>query len=187
MPSATWPVHTNPDHLYFITASAIQHAHIFRRKVIKRILLNSLNIGRILGQYELFAFVIMPNHIHIIVRCLEDHKPGDIVREFKKATANLILRHYEAEDNQAALTFLATSVKRSKKQAFAIWKNEYQAKNIFSSAFLRQKLNYIHNNPTQPQWRLVEHPEEYIWSSARFYLDIGRALIPLSDARRLLT
>lgn len=186
MPSATWPVHSDPTHLYFITASAVQRARIFRRDVIKRILVDSLNTGRILGQYELFAFVIMPNHVHLILRCLNDHTPGDVIREFKKATANLILRQYEAENNQAALAFCASAVKTGQKQQHAVWEAEYQAKNVFSPAFLRQKLDYIHHNPLQTHWRLAEQPEAYVWSSARFYLDVGRGLVPLSDVRDLL-
>ncbi|MBU0511517.1 MAG: transposase [Chloroflexi bacterium] len=186
MPSATWPVHVDPAHLYFITTRAVRGAQIFHRDVIKRILIDSLNAGRILKQYELFAFVIMPNHIHIIIRCLDIYTPADVVREFKKATANLIIRQYEVEGNQEVLTFLVSAVKRKHKQRYAVWESEYQAKNIFSSAFLQEKLEYTHNNPLQPHWRLAETPEEYIWSSARFYLTEERALIPLSDARELL-
>jgi putative transposase len=186
MPSATWPVHMDPTHLYFITASAVQRAHIFRRDLIKRILVDSLNTGRILGQYELFAFVIMPNHVHLILRCLKDYTPGDVIREFKKATASLTLRQFEAEGNQRALDFCAAAVKPGQKQQHAVWENEYQAKNVFSPAFLHEKLDYTHHNPVQPHWGFVERAEDYIWSSARFYLAEGRALIPLSDARELL-
>ena len=184
MPSATWPIHVNPDHLYFFTSSAIRHAHIFQRDVIKRILIDSLNTGRILGQYALFAFVIMPNHVHFIVRCLNDQTPMDMIREFKKATANLIIRQYEAENNDKTLAYLAAVAPA--KQAHAVWTQAYEAKNVYSSDFFRQKLNYIHNNPLQPHWRLVEKAEDYVWSSARFYLNGGRVLIPLSDGRELL-
>ena len=107
MTSSTWPVHINPDHLYFITLSAIQHKPIFQREVIRRILVDSLNTGRILGQYALFAFVMMPNHIHILIRCLADFTPADVVREYKKTTANLIIRQYEAEQAHAVLAALA--------------------------------------------------------------------------------
>jgi putative transposase len=186
MAAATWPTHVDPTHLYFITTSAVQRAHVFRRDVIKRILVDSLNTGRILGQYQLFAFVIMPNHVHIIVRCLGSYAPSDLVREFKKATSNLIISHYEAEHNRKTLAFLAASVKPGQNQEHAVWEDEYQAKDIFSPDFLREKMEYIHNNPLQPHWRLAELAEDYVWSSARFYLAGGRALIPLSDARELL-
>jgi len=186
MASASWRPYADPSHLYFLTTSAVKSAHMFRRDVIKRLLVDSLNMGRILGQYELFAFVIMPNHMHAIIRCVDGNSPGDVVRELKKATANLIIRHFEAEGNKAALDFCAAAVERAEKQDHAVWRDEYQAKNVFSPAFLRQKLEYIHNNPIQPRWALVGAPEEYIWSSARFYLGVGRAIIPLSDARELL-
>ena len=186
MTSSTWPVHVDTDHLYFITTSASRRAHTFSRDVIKRIMVDSLNTGRILGQYKLYAFVIMPNHIHIIIHCLGDYKPGDVVREYKKATSNLILRHFEAENDQQALAGFARGVKQPYKQQYAVWKNEYQAKNIFTSEFLSQKLEYIHQNPVQPHWNLAKFPEDYVWSSARFYFSDERPLIPLSDVRELL-
>ena len=132
MPSATWPVPFDPEHLYFITFAAIRHAHIFRRDVIKRILVDALNTGRILGYFELYAFVIMPNHVHFILKCLKGKQPKDIVRDYKKATAMLILRHFEAEGNDEALEQLALAVPRPNKQQFAVWEHEYQAKNIYS-------------------------------------------------------
>jgi len=186
MPSSSWPIPFNPEHLYFITTAAIRHAHVFHRDVIKRILVDSLNTGRILKQYELYAFVIMPNHIHLIIKCLHGYKPSDVVREYKKATANLILRHFEAEGNEEALEQLSHVVARSNQQQAAVWNPEYQAKNVFSAPFLKQKLEYIHNNPLQSHWQLAKRPELYPWSSARFYHDAGKALIPLSDARKLL-
>jgi REP element-mobilizing transposase RayT len=128
----------------------------------------------------------MPNHVHVIVRCPEDRTPADVVREFKKATANLILRQYEAEQNRQALDFFAAAVEPDQKQQHAVWEGEYQAKNVFSPAFLQQKLEYLHGNPMQPHWQLAESAAAYPWSSACFYLAGRRALIPLSDARELL-
>lgn len=186
MPSATWPVPVDPDHLYFITTSAIRHIHLFQSDVMKRILVDSLNTGRILGHYALFAFVIMPNHIHLLLRCLDKYSPSDVVREYKKATANLVLRQLECEGNDELLWQLAESVRHSTRKSYAIWREEYQAKNVYSAQYLRQKLDYIHNNPLQPHWHLADCPECFPWSSARFYAGTGRALIPLSDARDLL-
>jgi len=186
MPSSTCPVYVDSDHLYFITSSAVQRKTVFRRPVIKRILVDCLNAARILGQIELFAFVIMPNHVHFIVSCQKDYDPASVVREFKKASANLILRQYEAEENRHVLDFFADAVKPGQGTQSAVWEADYQAKNVFSPAFLLQKLEYLHWNPLQPHWQLAEAPERYPWSSARFYLAGGRALIPLSDARELL-
>lgn len=54
-----------------------------------------------------------------------------------------------------------------------IWQ-PIQAKNVWSETFLRQKLEYIHNNPVVEQWGLVESRADYAYSSACFY-DRGEA------------
>ena len=51
---------------------------------------------------------------------------------------------------------------------------------------IRRKMTYMHNNPCQPHWNLVEHPEDYVRSSARFYLLEEPAIIPLDNANLLL-
>ena len=186
MPSAVWPVHVDPDHLYFVTTGAVQRAHVFHRPEIKRLLVDCLNIARILKRIELYAFVIMPNHMHMIVKCIDEHTPMGVVRDYKKLTSSLILRQYENEDNQAVLGFFRDAVKPGQAQQHAVWQDDYQAKNIYTPDFLREKLEYIHNNPCQPHWQLAKMPETYIWSSAGYYLAARRALIPLSDAREFL-
>lgn len=66
------------------------------------------------------------------------------------------------------------------------WEDGYNAKDIFSPEFLLQKMTYMHNNPCQPRWHLAESPEDYIWSSARFYLLRESAIIPLDSVNHLL-
>jgi REP element-mobilizing transposase RayT len=173
--------------LYFVTTAAVDHAHIFQRDVVKRILVDGLYHLHVVDGIDLYVFVVMPNHVHFIIRCREDDPLKDVIRDFKANTARLIVRQYQVEDNQQALDFLAAAVKRPKKQQFKVWEDGYLAKDVFSPGFLRQKMTYVHSNPTQPQWQLVEQAEDYVWSSARFYLLEKPALIPLSDARGLLT
>jgi hypothetical protein len=48
-------------------------------------------------------------------------------------------------------------------------------------------MDYIHLNPCQPQWKLVEDPVDYIWSSARFYMADLSAIIPVDDVREFLS
>ena len=182
----SWRPDFNPESLYFITTTAVTRVHLFRRDVIKRILVDNLNLARILGRIELFVFVIMPNHIHFIVRCAADYSVSSLLRDFKSNTAKQIIWQYEAEGNQRALNFLRAAVRRPEKQEFKVWDDEYVAKEIFTPAFLLQKVEYSHNNPLQPHWQLVEQAEDYPWSSARFYLLDAHPLIPVSDVRKLL-
>ncbi len=182
---ATWRVDFNPEHLYFITTRAVQAAHLFRREEMKQIVADSFAYMQAAHWLDLHAFVIMPNHVHLIVRCSPGHPVSDVVRDFKKHTSKRVIAIYKAEGNDQALAFLRQAVARPDKQTYAVWENDYQAKAVFSPPFLWQKMNYIHQNPLQPHWQLAERPEDYLWSSARFYLLDQPAIIPLSDARLL--
>jgi len=182
------PVHPNfdPANLYFITTTAVQRVHLFQRDVIKRIIADSLNYMRVQGWIHLYVFVIMPNHVHIIVRFLGEHTLSDVMREFKKHTAKQIIRQYQAEDNQRVLAFLEQMAADIPDQRYKVWEEGYDARDVFSSDFLRQKMEYSHNNPCQPHWQLAERPELYPWSSARYYLLGVPAIIAVDDVRELL-
>jgi putative transposase len=181
-----WKLDYDPSNLYFVTTTAIHRAHLFKRDVIRRLIVDVLDMIRILRSLELYALVVMPNHVHCIIQCTTEYTISDLMREFKPSVTNRIVWQYQAEGNQEALRFLRGAVQRSDKQHYQVWDEDYDAKDVFSPDFLRQKMEYIHNNPIQPHWQLVDRAEDYIWSSARFYLLGEPALIPLSDATQLL-
>lgn len=52
---------------------------------------------------------------------------------------------------------------------FQFWKRDPLAIPLINEKILVQRLKYIHDNPTKGKWDLCEWPEEYRWSSARFY------------------
>lgn len=137
-------------------------------------------------QLLLYAFVIMPNHIHLIARFLSEKPVNDWIRGYKKHVADRLIRQYQVENNQQALSFLADKVTRPDKQKYKVWEDGYNAKDVFSPEFLRQKMEYVHYNPCQPHWRLVADPAEYMWSSARFYLTDQSTIIPVENARELM-
>jgi REP element-mobilizing transposase RayT len=181
-----WRPEFNPESLYFVTITAVRHAHLFQRDVMRRLLVDYLDSLRGRKQIEQYAFVIMPNHLHIIIRCLPPETLADIIRNYKSIAADRLIRQYEAENKHEALQFLATPAAQSDKQHYQVWEEGYNAKEIFSPDFLIQKMTYIHNNPCQPHWNLVGKPEDYLWSSARYYLLNQPAIIPLDNANNLL-
>lgn len=52
---------------------------------------------------------------------------------------------------------------------FQVWERNSLSIDIYSETVFVQKMNYIHNNPTQPKWGLCNAPAEYRFSSAGFY------------------
>jgi REP element-mobilizing transposase RayT len=175
----------NRDYLYFVTTTAVKHTHLFHRDVIKRIIVDSLHHLRMTREMKLFVFVIMPNHIHIIVHFCEEHPLSDVMRDFKKFTARQIYRHFQAEGSTNLLDILRREGEKVK-QEYKVWEDNYDARDVFSIGFLQQKMDYIHHNPCQPQWKLAEAPELYLWSTAGFYLDGRPCIIPIDDVREFL-
>lgn len=172
-------------HFYFVTTTAVGHAHLFRRDVIKRIILDSLHHIRTTRGVKLFVFVIMLNHIHIIAQFTDEYPLADMMRDFKKFTARQIYRHFQAEGNTKVISLLEKEGKKVK-QEYKVWEDNYDARDVFSIEFLQQKMDYIHQNPCQSQWKLAESPEQYLWSTAGFYLDEKPCVIPIDDVRDYL-
>lgn len=180
---SNWRPEFQPAHLYFVTTTAANHARLFQRDIIKRLVVDMLDCVRVQKRMKLFCFVIMPNHIHFIAQFTAEDGVADVLRDFKKIVAERLIRQLKAEKNEQALAWLAAQVDRPDKQHYKVWDDGYNAKDIVSVEFLHQKMNYIHNNPCQPHWNLSAAPADYIWSSARFYLTDEPCLIPIDDAR----
>jgi putative transposase len=182
-----WRPDFDPSHLYFVTTTNVQHHHLFRRGVMKRLVVDALDCMRLRRRFKLYGFVVMPNHLHLIMQCDADNPLPACVRDLKKHIADRLIRQYRTEGNQAMLDTLASMATHPNKQQTKVWEDGYNAKDVFSPEFLRQKLTYIHGNPCQPQWSLAELPKDYVWSSARFYLLDEPAIIPLDNAKHLLS
>ena len=132
----------------------------------------------------LFAFVIMPSHVHVIIKPISD-SIGAIVQQFGSFTAHEILKKLRA-DNQKDLLDLFQQKKRDDRHEHSIWQ-DIQAKNIYSMNFLQQKMGYIHQNPVAKDWKLVEDRADYLYSSAGFY-DYGRKpIIEITNIHDWLT
>lgn len=132
----------------------------------------------------LFAFVIMPSHLHAIIKP-ESDTIGEIVQQFGSFTAHEILKKLRA-NSQNDLPDLFQQRKRDQRHEHNIWQ-DIQAKNIYSPDVLWQKMEYIHQNPVAKEWKLVEDRSDYPYSSAGYY-DYGRKpIIEITDINEWLT
>jgi putative transposase len=170
-------------HLYFITASIGGWKHLFADPRYTEIVLGSLDWLRRANRMELYAFIIMPSHLRMISKPIEQ-TIGDLVQDFGSFTAHSILNRLR-EDNKEDLLEFFRFERRDARHKHSIWQ-DIQAKNIFSKDFLRQKLEYIHNNPCAKEWRLVKDRADYRLSSASYY---DRGIAPeleIADVRKWL-
>ena len=173
------------EHLYFITSSIVGHKHLFSKPEYAQIILDSLSFLRSKKRIKLYAFVIMPNHFHLIVKVLDASNISKLAHDLKLFTANKIIKKLQAYRELHLLDYFEQQAKGIKKQNHKVWEVGFWDKNIFSEEFLREKMEYIHNNPIDKNWHLVEERSEYPFSSARFY-DKGReTIIAIDDVGEL--
>ena len=170
----------DPTHLYFVTATIIEWKQLFAETAYANIVLNSLDWLRRNGRLMLFAFVLMPSHLHAIIK--PQGRPIDsIIQDFGSFTAHELLKQLRS-DGRDNLLHLFHAERRDSRHQHSIWQ-DIQAKNVYSVDFLREKLEYIHNNPIDKQWRLASSRAEYPYSSACFYDRDQMPVIPVDDVR----
>ncbi|WP_317048733.1 transposase [Reichenbachiella versicolor] len=119
------------------------------------------------------AWVIMSNHLHMIISRKEDGEQlSDIVRDFKKYTSTTILKavkenKHESRRNWMLWIFESVGSKNENNKKYQFWRQDSHPEQLISNKFMDQKVDYIHNNPVAA--RIVDEPENYVYSSAKDY------------------
>ena len=170
MPSEQYFVR-NQNEICFITSTIMEWVDVFTRPVYKQIIVDSLKYCQESKGLDIYAWVLMSNHLHAIVSAREGYNLSDILRDFKKFTSKRIIEaiNQEPESRRDWLLYrfeyagkFKTNVKNYK-----VWQDGNHVKECFSAKFSQEKLEYIHNNPVRAL--IVEMPEHYLFSSARNY------------------
>lgn len=153
---------------HFLTTNVRSRIPLF--KVFPRsceILLESLNHHRKKYPLQVAAFVIMPDHVHLIIRRTAPFNLSDFLRDWKGYVAHMVVKQLKQGHKDGILQQLATTPKRLRDSSYQVFQSDTHVEAIFSRRFFRQKLNYIHNNPVVEG--LVNTPVQYQYSSARNY------------------
>ncbi|MEA1887472.1 MAG: transposase [Bacteroidota bacterium] len=164
--------------IYYITLTIVGWLNVFSRNSQKIMILESLKYCQENKGLEIFAYCIMSNHIHLIVRANGKHSLSDIIRDFKKFTSTSIISFISEGRESRKETFLHKFKEEGQKQArsqkYKVWQRGYHAIELSSNKFLDQRIDYIHNNPVNEM--LVSRPEDYLFSSARNYAGLDSFL-----------
>ena len=128
---------------------------------------------------SLLGYVTMPNHLHLIILFRQtDITINDLIAEGKKFRAWEIVKRLKDKNCIFELDILSNAVSPSEKNKGSkhkVFEDSFDCKHCYTSPFIQQKLNYIHNNPVKAGF--VSNPEDYIHSSAKFYMAGSRAFI----------
>ena len=155
----------NLNEVYFYTASILQWKHLLKPDKYKQVILDSLVHLVREKKMVVYGFVIMPNHIHIILEMIAMNGKELPHESFMKFTGHQFLK--DLQTNHPAV--LAYFLVNQKHRTHQFWQRDALPVWLYTQKACEQKLDYIHLNPLQEHWNLASRPEDYPWSSAAFY------------------
>ncbi|MBI5867264.1 MAG: transposase [candidate division Zixibacteria bacterium] len=154
---------SDPGHAHALTFSCNQRLPLLSRDRTRMWLVDALEAARLKYRFAILAYVIMPEHVHLLVYPREE---GYDVSAFLKAVKQAVSRkakHFLAREDPEWLQRL--SVRTPEGKVFRFWQQGPGFdSNITSMEALRREIEYIHYNPVRRG--LVDVPRAWPWSSA---------------------
>lgn len=157
---------------YFLTITVVNWIDVFTRPVYKHLIVDALKYNQENKGLIIYAWCLMSNHLHLIAEADDGYHLSDILRDFKKFTSKAIVAEIQDNPLESRKKWMLGEFEfagkyKSNIKDYKFWQDGNEAKEIHSTSFLEQKLEYIHENPVKAE--IVENAEEYIYSSAKNY------------------
>jgi putative transposase len=160
---------------YFVTFTIVGWVDVFTRKELNEIIVDSLKFCQKQKGLIINAYVIMSNHIHLIVRAAPDSEGlSAIIRDFKKYTSKKILEFVftdkkESRQEWMKIVFAYHAKYNKNNSKYQVWQQNNRPKMLIHPRFSQRIISYIHLNPVRS--KIVDQPEDYVYSSARNYAE----------------
>ena len=151
--------------VYFWTSTIVEWKHLLKPDKYKEILTGSLRTLKERQCINIYGFVLMPNHIHIIWELLKMNGKEMPDSSFTKFTAHQFKKDLNVYHPNVLEVFRTNKEDRN----YQFWQRDPLAVALTSKDMVLQKLEYVHNNPLNERWNLSDRPENYKWSSSKFY------------------
>ena len=183
---ATKVNHTQSDTFYFITITCYKLLSLFE----------TANIFEYFPEWTqhlstrgitLSGYVIMPNHMHLLVYVHSSNKGlNKTLGNFKRFLAYEIVKRLKRKKKFDTLRTLEMGVRkeeRLKGKKHQVFQPSFDAKEVRGDNDIAKVLDYIHHNPVSKKWRLVNDFVTYPYSSAQFYYSDISSTIKVVDYR----
>ena len=151
--------------LYFWTATINGWKHLLADDALKMEIVQSLQWLKAKELVTIYAYVIMPNHIHLV---WETNKPNGKEmphQSFLKFNGHQFKKILTDKYPAWLEDFKVEAVNRQ----YQFWQRDTLAFPLFSKSVINQKIDYIHLNPVSGKWQLASSSVAYRFSSAAFY------------------
>ncbi len=156
--------YNDPCSVRFITFACYHHLSLLHSDFAKKCFLTHLEKNRVKFGYKLLAYVVMPNHVHLLLQTPEKLNLGRAMGDLKSRTATEILANLKLINSQILKKLI---VKRDGRMKYAFWQRRCYDHNCRDRESVIEKINYCHNNPVKKG--LAVAAGDYSWSSCGWY------------------
>ena len=172
----------NKSGAYFVSFATVYWIDVFTRQCYFSVLAEGINYCRKQKGMEVFAYCFMPSHVHLVLRSAVDD-PSGLLRDFKKFTSKQIIKAIKENPRESRKKWMLwmfekAGRKKSNVSKYQFWQHHNHPIELWSKKVIKQKVDYIHNNPVKAGF--VTQSGAWKYSSARnFAGDI--AVIQIDD------
>ncbi len=149
-------------HLHFISCSCHRRLPFLRTARIRDRFLSILEQTRERYRFVVVGYVVMPEHIHLLITEPEIGTPSTVMQVVKQRTARALLPMKKRADARQRRLFADAILRKP------FWQARFYDFNVWTTKKRVEKLRYMHRNPVKRG--LASVPEDWRWSSYRFYL-----------------
>jgi len=161
-----------------MTLTVVDWIDVFTRPNHKQLIIDSLKYCQEKKGINIFAWCLMPSHLHLMANTVMGFELADVIRDFKKHTSKKLVSQilYEPESRHEWMLerFRLAADRNKKVKNYKFWQDGNHAIEVYSEKVTWQKINYIHQNPVVDQ--IVSREEAYLFSSARNYYNLPSLL-----------
>jgi putative transposase len=155
------------DNLWYVTTTVVDFVPAFVKESRILVLIDNLKFYKKKHEFKLIAYVIMPEHLHLVLWQLGKSSISDVMRDFKKYSSVKLKEKLLTEKNKGLLSTFKKNAQGYKGQNFKFWMDRFDRVGIYTKQILKQKIDYIHFNPVKRN--LVKDILDWKYSSARNY------------------
>jgi REP element-mobilizing transposase RayT len=160
--------------VYFITASIVDWVDVFTRNIYRDIMIDSFRFCQKNQGLQIHAWVLMPNHFHMICSFINDKDPGLVIKNIKSFTAMktidaIINNEKESRKGWMLDIFEKHGEKNKANYRFQFWQHENHPILLDTAEKYYQRMDYLHFNPVKAGF--VKEPHQWVYSSAIDYFD----------------
>ena len=152
-----------PGHAHFLTFSCYHRLPLLGKDRSRRWLIDAVQKARAKHGFHLWAWVVMPEHVHLLVWPKEPgYKIERLLADIKRPVGETAIAWLDANHPEFLLRLTVRNRNRTYRR---FWQaGPGQDRNVYDPAAAHQIAEYIHGNPVKRG--LVSRPEDWSWSSA---------------------